>query len=432
MPIMAINWDEVFRSTLIVFSHSLTLYLLSKPRQSIRHPLALWICISVIMEIALCFLLAGLGFLFFSSSVSFLILFFAYGSVFLYFNAGKLVRNILLFFMYVTFFMLAAAIANLIGQMFFDSDIYLISLIRTAFTLILAIVYPLVLKKPFLAATDEIDSGLGVMIVFEFVAFVSISAMAFSGVFFIENENVYLILLLIFSVLIISSYFVVIRMISLMRNKSEMRMLSSQQVLLENELSAEREFVESARRFRHDMRKHNDIIMTYLNDGNVEEAKSYLVEYDGLLDSASLSDYCENKTLNALLKMTERRCLVIGGVYNVRVSIPEEIPISRTDMVIIFGNLLENAYEGCSKTDDPMINVIVEADDSSIKFEVRNTVAGSISWHDDFPVTTKIHGGTGLRNTSAAIEKYGGLMSLEHDGNMFISRVIIPVVSNNV
>ena len=421
------NWAELYRGICLIISHSVSLYLMSQPRPEIKHPLRQWVFSYLLMGIVVCPLLFFVGFTLFSGIVAYLLLFIGLFLTFLWLNAGSRYRSVFLFFIYVTFFMLSAAVANFLGGIFFDGSTVAIASIRTLFTITVIVVYPLKLEKPFLRATDNIDKGWGVLIAFELVSSIAISVFAFTGAFFIGNNSIYLILLMIFTIIFIASFFVVIKMVSMLNNRMSMRLIMAQQVLLENELEAEKEFVSSARRFRHDMRKHNEVVLSYLEEGKTEEAMSYLREYDGMIKSSFASGFCANSILNAILKMTERRCLVVGGRLTARVAVPEVLTISRTDMVVIFGNLLENAYEACAKTDDPWIEVNAAVKNDSLQFEIRNSMEGCLSWRDDLPLSTKNNGGTGLRNVEAVIKRCNGMMSLNQDGQVFVSRVIIPL-----
>lgn len=52
---------------------------------------------------------------------------------------------------------------------------------------------------------------------------------------------------------------------------------------------------------------------------------------------------------------------------------------------------------------------------------------GVVAWQNDIPKTTKENGGTGVRNVVEAVSRYGGMLDLSQDEDVFISRVIIPL-----
>ena len=325
--------------------------------------------------------------------------------------------------------MLAASISNLIGKMFFNEDGLAIAYIRSLFSIALIIIYPWKIKKPFQKATDDIGKGWSVLIVFEIVAFLTISVLAFIGAFYLEDNSVYLLLLLMVSFLLLSSFIVVLRMLILLKERNEIRLVKAQQNLLENELESEKEFVENARRYRHDMKQHDRVLFSYLEEERYEEALSYLREYDSNLDRTALNEWCENRVVNALLRITARRFASIDGEFSFRVVLPENIGLSRPDTTVIFGNILDNAYEACCKAKNPFIEVKASIRNGMLYGEIRNRVDGTISWDNNFPKTTKPNGGTGLKSVKSILLKYDGMLDLSQDKDMFVSRIIIPIIT---
>ena len=421
--------EDIIRGTLVVICHTVSLYLMSEPKPSIRHPLLFWVLSSVPIEAAVCLIFTFEGFTFQSGGVVYFILLFVYLALFLFSSAGLPARNLFLVLMYMTFFMLAAAISNFIGSTFFDDNAIAISAFRTCFSAVFIVIYPLKLREPFHKATDDIDKGWGILIFFEMIALASISFLSFIGAFIINDPGAYLILLMIVSFLLISAYIVVVRMIGLMNERNFMQALQAQQSILEYELDSEKDAVEASRRYRHDMKHHSKVVQSYLEEGRYDEAASYLRELDGYISGTSLPVFCDNGIVNALFRMYSRRLAGIGGTFRISASVPDDLPVSRTDLAVIFGNLLENAADACSAVSSPLLEVKAFVQNRSLMVEIRNTMTGTICWKNDLPATTKEYGGTGLKSVVRTLGKYGGMLSVEQDGDVFISRVIIPIGS---
>ena len=421
----------VLRGTLLVLSHTMSLYVMADASERVKHSGLYWTVISLIIEVVVASLFYVKNFTFYSGSIAFVILGVSYFAAFIYWADGAVVRNIFLYILYITFFMLAASISNLIGKMFFNEDGLAIAYIRSLFSIALIIIYPWKIKKPFQKATDDIGKGWSVLIVFEIVAFLTISVLAFIGAFYLEDNSVYLLLLLMVSFLLLSSFIVVLRMLILLKERNEIRLVKAQQNLLENELESEKEFVENARRYRHDMKQHDRVLFSYLEEERYEEALSYLREYDSNLDRTALNEWCENRVVNALLRITARRFASIDGEFSFRVVLPENIGLSRPDTTVIFGNILDNAYEACCKAKNPFIEVKASIRNGMLYGEIRNKVDGTISWDNNFPKTTKPNGGTGLKSVKSILLKYEGMLDLSQDKDVFISRIIIPIKQIN-
>lgn len=420
----------VLRGTLLVLSHTMSLYVMADASERVKHSGLYWTVVSLIIEAVVASLFYVKNFTFYSGGMAFVILGVSYFAAFIYWADGAVVRNIFLYILYITFFMLAASISNLIGKMFFNEDGLAIAYIRSLFSIALIIIYPWKIKKPFQKATDDIGKGWSVLIVFEIVAFLTISVLAFIGAFYLEDNSVYLLLLLMVSFLLLSSFIVVLRMLILLKERNEIRLVKAQQNLLENELESEKEFVENARRYRHDMKQHDRVLFSYLEEERYDEALSYLREYDSNLDRTALNEWCENRVVNALLRITARRFASIDGEFSFRVVLPEDIGLSRPDTTVIFGNILDNAYEACCKAKNPFIEVKASIRNGMLYGEIRNRVDGTISWDNNFPKTTKPNGGTGLKSVKSILLKYNGMLDLSQDKDVFISRIIIPIKTN--
>lgn len=417
----------VLRGTLLVLSHTMSLYVMADASERVKHSGLYWTVISLIIEVVVASLFYVKNFTFYSGGIAFVILGVSYFAAFIYWADGAVVRNIFLYILYITFFMLAASISNLIGKMFFNEDGLAIAYIRSLFSIALIIIYPWKIKKPFQKATDDIGKGWSVLIVFGIVAFLTISVLAFIGAFYLEDNSVYLLLLLMVSFLLLSSFIVVLRMLILLKERNEIRLVKAQQNLLENELESEKEFVENARRYRHDMKQHDRVLFSYLEEKRYEEALSYLREYDSNLDRTALNEWCENRVVNALLRITARRFASIDGEFSFRVVLSEDIGLSRPDTTVIFGNILDNAYEACCKAKNPFIEVKASIRNGMLYGEIRNRVDGTISWDNNSPKTTKPNGGTGLKSVKSILLKYDGMLDLSQDKGVFISRIIIPI-----
>ena len=195
----------VLRGTLLVLSHTMSLYVMADASERVKHSGLYWTVVSLIIEAVVASLFYVKNFTFYSGGIAFVILGVSYFAAFIYWADGAVVRNIFLYILYITFFMLAASISNLIGKMFFNEDGLAIAYIRSLFSIALIIIYPWKIKKPFQKATDDIGKGWSVLIVFEIVAFLTISVLAFIGAFYLEDNSVYLLLLLMVSFLLLSS-----------------------------------------------------------------------------------------------------------------------------------------------------------------------------------------------------------------------------------
>lgn len=218
--------------------------------------------------------------------------------------------------------------------------------------------------------------------------------------------------------------------ISKEHNLREERLRSiAQQELLQTELVAQESFVNLAKQNRHDMRHHNALLIDYLERGDVNGAREYLLQHDSLIVETTLMKYCENVVANAVIRRYARRSANNGISFLAEVNIPEQLPLTAPETGELFGNLLENACEACEKVKDgAYITLIVHTDNESLRLELRNSVAVQTVFSETgLPLTTKEGGGAGTRSIATTLQRYGGMLHFTQEGDVFITQIILQL-----
>lgn len=191
------------------------------------------------------------------------------------------------------------------------------------------------------------------------------------------------------------------------------------------ELAREQEYVEAAKSNRHDMRHVVAVARDYIAKGNVAGADKYLSEFaDSVTDDVRIT-YCDNAVVNALLSITARRCAEENVACVIQAQIPEELPYQDTETGTLFGNLFENACEAAKLCKEPFLHIHAEVRNEKLLLSVRNSVSNDVVFREDgIPVTTKVGGGIGVRSAKRVIEKYGGLLRLKQEDDVFITQIV--------
>lgn len=197
-----------------------------------------------------------------------------------------------------------------------------------------------------------------------------------------------------------------------------------QRQILLLELAAEREHVAHAKQHRHDMRHVIAVTRDYLSKGKYEAADAYLSEFDSSITSQVLTVYCDNQIMNALFHITEKYCQETGIACTIKAQIPETLPFSDTEISMLFGNLLENACEAAEKCEDPFVHITMQVKNENLLMEIRNRVSGEVVFEDGLPLTTKQDGGIGVKSARKVLNKHGGMLKMQQEGDVFITRVL--------
>lgn len=195
------------------------------------------------------------------------------------------------------------------------------------------------------------------------------------------------------------------------------------------------EFQRNEKAILHDMKKHLRVIGTMANQSKCGDIESFVENLTGEINKNSMVDYTNSPVLNALL--SDKVELLRKEEYK---NIPLNINIDRAadfsfidecDLVVIFGNALDNAIEASLKVSDPEIKVsaynVYETESLFIEFE--NKFDGKIKKSSGNILSTKQDSknhGIGIKNIQKAVEKYSGVMTVEaYNGSDTFSLSII-------
>lgn len=181
--------------------------------------------------------------------------------------------------------------------------------------------------------------------------------------------------------------------------------------------------MESTRRAKHDLRHHINVVYTMAENNQCEEIKNYLNRY---LEEASWNEkivYCNHFSLNALLIYYVQKAKNYEIEVNIDISMPGEINISDSDLTVLFGNLLENAIDGCktitieNKTIDLKIKKLNQG---TLAFSITNTFNGNVKLENGKFITTKEQGrGIGTESIRYVVNKYNGELEFKIDSEKF-------------
>jgi sensor histidine kinase regulating citrate/malate metabolism len=100
--------------------------------------------------------------------------------------------------------------------------------------------------------------------------------------------------------------------------------------------------------------------------------------------------------------------------------------ISDYELCIVFGNLLENAFDACMKIEEKRnIELSVQTQGSQFGVMVSNSFNGAVKVKNKMPVSIKEGGGFGLQSVQALAARYGGHTLFEWNNDTFIAYVML-------
>lgn len=191
--------------------------------------------------------------------------------------------------------------------------------------------------------------------------------------------------------------------------------LEVENALLESQLDAQlahyRDLTaqyEQIRAMRHDIAHHLNTIHALLQAGNLQAASEYSEQLLPAQTYSSRLGACRNPVVDAFLYTRVQDAQARGVPVRADVSLPVELPVSNTDLIVAFGNLLDNALEACSGIPDAQITLRAHMDKGYLVIQESNPVRARQPQGKKPRRIPELERGVGFRVLSSLAEKYDG------------------------
>ena len=210
----------------------------------------------------------------------------------------------------------------------------------------------------------------------------------------------------------------------LVREKEEERYKSYQKSV---------ELDQQVRRINHDLMHHFNYV---LDCKNIDQIRGYINGLKGTVEKASNYFDTGSSILDLILEEKCKQAERAGLKFKVMGDFSDGLKLEPASVSIIFGNLLNNAIEGCSKVSKDQyrsIDVIFyQEPHKKFYLKISNTAnIQDIKTENGKIKTSKTEDkefhGIGLDSVRQEIEKYKGDLKISMDVDTFITEVIIPV-----
>ncbi len=203
--------------------------------------------------------------------------------------------------------------------------------------------------------------------------------------------------------------------------------LSTELSLLEQEELSLNQYVEEAKArydetksFRHDIRNHIAVVKKLLQTGKLEQAVNYIEDMDDIAEKMSFPCSTNNPVVDILVGNKMGIAKSMGISVNCSLLLPYPCGLRDIDICIVLSNALDNAIRACKSMEagaEKYIYVSGRIQGDFLMIEIENSCQGKGMFKK----------GTGLSNVKAVVEKYGGAMSIETQGNKFVLHVLLVI-----
>jgi sensor histidine kinase regulating citrate/malate metabolism len=184
------------------------------------------------------------------------------------------------------------------------------------------------------------------------------------------------------------------------------------------------------RGWRHDYHNHIQTLKAYRAEGEDERLDQYLVELDADLTGVDRliksGNVMVDAILNSKLSLAKSRRIKIDA----KALTPEELTISKIDLCVIIGNLLDNAMEACAALDENerFIRVYIDVKRGHLYLSVTNSSRGRAARQKGRYISAKggFHG-LGLLRIDRLVDKYGGYIKRRDEEGVFTSEIMLSL-----
>ena len=191
--------------------------------------------------------------------------------------------------------------------------------------------------------------------------------------------------------------------------------------------------VEEVRRDRHDLRHHLLLLKSIRDNRDWDSLDQLLAGYPDLDSPDRPLKYCENEAVNAILSYFGEKAAQQGVGYSVRMELPENTFVSKPNLTVLFGNLLENALEACAKAENAAFIRVsggvktTPAGAKTIALIVENSYSEEphVSENGVFRSTKHKGDGVGIVSVRNIAERYNGACSFLFKDGVFTASILL-------
>lgn len=200
--------------------------------------------------------------------------------------------------------------------------------------------------------------------------------------------------------------------------------------LLEEKYQSLNEIYSKNAKLYHDLNNHLNLLWQLLNEGKIEEAKTYISNISEPVRHMQKVTWTGvdlvDVVLNSKIEVMQEKNIA----YQVNVELPQNTGISEADICTILSNLLDNAIEAVEKLprQETPVRVTMRSIRKMLFIQISNPCIGIEIPEGGLPETSKKEKerhGWGLWNVADLAEKYQGTFQVESEKGIFKAVVML-------
>ena len=187
--------------------------------------------------------------------------------------------------------------------------------------------------------------------------------------------------------------------------------------------------IENMRRQRHDIKHYFAAIQYYIDTNDTEGLQKYCSELLDRVESDTPLPYSGNSAADGVLYHYSQQCEANQIRFQYLGSIRSS-GIADTDLCVLLGNALDNAFNGClTISENRFIQITTQSEKQLLSILVQNSFDGVVEEGKGGILSRKRNAreGVGLSSMRVICQSYNGTMSVDWDGTTFRVCMLLPL-----
>ncbi|MCH5297915.1 MAG: GHKL domain-containing protein [Ruminococcus sp.] len=213
------------------------------------------------------------------------------------------------------------------------------------------------------------------------------------------------------------------------KDRIQSEVSKQKKIYYQNQAKIIQQSYENTQQLRHDIKNYGIALTELIKNNENEKALDYISSLSGMLEPAKIFSKTGLVAIDSIINYKFTKAEEVGISVDSEITIPYDITFKENDLVAILGNLLDNAIEATSQTENKYIKFHIEYDKGTVLIVLKNSFNGNLNISGNTYNTTKqddsaMHG-IGLKSIESALEKHNGEMVTSYTENEFSVKIIL-------
>jgi hypothetical protein len=213
------------------------------------------------------------------------------------------------------------------------------------------------------------------------------------------------------------------------KSKMESEILKQQNIHYSQQYDLMKSSIDKTNSINHDIKKHILMLDSLIKRNQKDKAIEYISEILNLTKNNKIISNSGNIAIDSIINFKLQEVYNLNIKLDTIIFVPHNLNIADFDLTIILGNLIDNAIEGTSKlVKNRYINLKLTYKKNTFFIHIENSFNGKLKYIDNRLTTLYKNNdkhGYGLLNIKSAINKYDGILEINHTEQIFTVDVML-------